>query len=136
MTSVIAIASLLDCGHPSTPDRFTSGYAVTPDRRTLCYECAADRDKDRARTMTPADEPLFAYIRAERMPAPYSNGNVLITTWAGVVLGRALLVRGARSDNQMRVIATIEGRQFWGRTPTHNGTYTRLRPYRDQDRKY
>lgn len=123
-----------DCGHRATPDQFTPGYAVDAWGKSLCYPCAADRDKQKAAAMTPADEPLFCYIRSDRLPGPHSIMQVEIITWAGVLIGTGTVSRGDRSDDQMRVTATIEGRRFWGRTPTHNGTYTRLRPYRDQQR--
>jgi hypothetical protein len=121
-----------DCGHPSTPDAFTPGYAVDAWGKSHCYQCAADIDKAKAQAMTPGDEPLFTYLKAERIPAPRSSVTATVTTWAGVELGTAVLYRGDRSDNQMRVVAVIGDRRFWGRTPTHNGNYTRLRPYRKQ----
>lgn len=122
-----------DCGHDSTPDGFASGYAVRDDGTTLCYQCAADEDLARLTQLQPGDDPVFAYIRGP-LPEPHSRVAVEIVTWPGIVLGKGTVGRAGKYDTQMRVECTIGGRRFWGRTPTHNGNYTRLRPYADQKR--
>jgi hypothetical protein len=123
-----------DCGHMATPDGLATGYAVdTETGKTVCYTCAAQRDIDYSATMQAGDPPLFAYIKGD-LPEPQQRALVQITTWPGVVIGAGHVYRGARSDNQMRVVARINGRTFWGRTPTRNGNYTRLRPYRKEPR--
>lgn len=94
---------------------------------------AAQRDREYARTMAPTMAPLFCYISNDGpMMPPHSTRHVNIVTVHGIKLGTGILRRGKKSDNTMRLTATIDGRRFWGRTPTHSGTYTRLRPYRKQ----
>jgi len=128
--------TVCDCGHAPSPDKFSSGYAVNSDTgKTLCYQCAAEVDREYAKTMAPTDPALFAYIRGV-MPAAHSSVEVTIVTWPGVQLGTGRIYRGDRYNKQLHVVATIDGRRFHGRSPAESGTYVRLRPYRDQKRNH
>ena len=123
--------TVCDCGHAATPDRFTPGYAVDADGRTVCYSCAAAWDLGRLAALKPGDPPVLVYIKGTT-PRPHSRAAIRLVTWAGVQLGAGHVYRGDKEDTQMRVTARIDGRFFWGRTPTFSGNYTQLRPYRNQ----
>lgn len=120
-----------DCGHDSTPDGFATGFATVPDGSTLCYRCAADRDLEQAQALQPGDPPLFSYIQGPQ-PAPHTAAEISIVTWPGIPLGVGTVYRGDAAHRTMHVIATVAGRRFWGKTPTNNGNYVRLHPYRSQ----
>lgn len=120
--------AVCDCGHAPTPTDLSTGYARTADGKTLCYECAADVDREKARTMQRGDSPLVAYVRD--WPTGGGVHRVDIVTWPGVKLGWGFVGRNvSRYATRHHVTATIEGRKFWGWTPAHSGNYVTLRPY-------
>lgn len=123
-------AFICDCGHWSTPDGLAAGYARgQDDDKTMCYQCAANVDLEYARTMTPADPPLFAYVK------PLSGQVVAITTWPGLVIGRgyATPVTHGLGGPRQYVVATIGERKFHGRHYPDAGDYVRLRPYKTKE---
>lgn len=129
------MATLLDCGHPPTPDAGSgTGYAVDNEGKRHCYQCAADMDREYARSMKPADPPLFAYLR----PWPSSEGFRNLTkiiTWPGIELGYGFETN-PKQDSFGHLVqyvqATIGGRRFFGRHYPNSGDYVRLRPYKGQ----
>jgi hypothetical protein len=122
-----------DCGHTVTAEGIGTGYATDPitDRR-ICYDCAAQVDREYAKTMKPSDPPLFAYIR--KAPVYPSDTRIEITNWPGRKLGYGYM--GPRQDvlggPMQSVSAIIEGREFHGRHYPDAGDYVRLRPYKNQ----
>jgi|SRR6185295_4534833 len=107
---------ILNCGHAATPTETTAGYAVTADDRRICYTCAADMDRERARQGLP----VYAYLKAVPSNAAGKPIRYYVQTWAGVELGTALAtstypVRSAFGSEMICVRATIEGHAFYGR---------------------
>jgi len=37
--------TVLDCGHPKSTSKISTGYATDKDGKTLCYDCCAKNDK-------------------------------------------------------------------------------------------
>lgn len=123
---------LCDCGHAPTPDSLSTGYATDRTGRHICYACAADADRAYAATMTRDDTPLMAFVTPWPGPAgTHSERRVSIITWPGVKLGHGFKARTLPGNARAFVEAWIDGRHMWGWTPTENGSYVALRPYKE-----
>lgn len=115
---------MLDCGHMSTPSGLASGYARKLDNTTLCYECAAELDRETVRE----GGDLWAYVRK------LDYREIEIITWPGIVLGHGRIgaptpMLGGRCQF---AVVTIEGVRMHGRHYPNAGDYIHLRPYKDQ----
>ena len=126
-----------DCGHPPTAtDGIGTGYARDPiTDRTLCYECAAQVDREYAKSMKVGDPALVVYIRPMPKHFPSDTNRIEIITWPGVKLGYGFMGEPkptARGGRVQYVSAVIEGREFYGRHYPEAGDYARLRPHKNQ----
>lgn len=128
--------SNLDCRHPATivGHGISTGYAVESGTgRKICYECAANIDREYAANMVPSGPALFAYLsNGQRIG---STDRFDVVTWAGVKLGYAYAGPANRDgfNNKVRYLdAYINGRKFHGRTYPDSGNYARLRPFKNQ----
>lgn len=114
---------LLDCGHAPTETEspFTNGIAHF-EGKTMCYECAADLDREEIRQ----GRQVFAYV---------SSDGRTVTTWAGSELMR-ITYHGTGPGfygypmHYYRAV-TPEGQHYYGKNGGYGGgagCAIRLRP--------
>ena len=144
MTTTISVSVpvvVCDCGHPPTPNSgIGTGYAQSSSTgKTMCYDCASEAERQEYRDAKYGDPPLLAYVRdytlRENGVSPLDERKVELITWPGGLLGKGFVTKrtsGGFGSVMHTVVATIEGRTWYGRYYPHAGDYTRLRLYKDQ----
>lgn len=129
-----------DCGHPPTQTTgIGTGYARrVEDDKTLCYDCAAEEQRQEFRDAKFGDA-LVAYVNdytlRENGVNPNDSRKIEITTWPGGVLGRGYLTPASHQPVGGRMhgaVVTIEGRTWHGRYYPHAQDCITLRLYKNQ----
>jgi hypothetical protein len=114
---------LLSCGHMSTPDDLTPGYARTVDDRKICYACA--------------DEETRALMRRTDRTFLYLSGDCRsVTTWTGGKVGDVVSHRTARvgfghTERHYVRVVDLDGKRWYGTSPGGN-MYCLLRASKGQ----
>ena len=114
--STAAVADVLDCGHPATPDTCgtgATGYAIEPSTgATMCYPCSDERERE---LMTRANT-FVAYV---------STDGRALTTWPG---GHLATIDPADAHQHGQRVYTPSGgmwtRYVWHATDIDGGRWT------------
>lgn len=99
----------LTCGHPPTPDKYTTGYATSPNGEKMCFPCAEKAE-------------LRDFLNATRYTGYVNEDKKLITTWTGGELAKITgITRGNKHWSlngmwRMRYVYAVDssGRHWYG----------------------
>jgi hypothetical protein len=111
-SSPAAMADVLDCGHPPTPDTCGTGHAIDPATGTTrCYPCSDDHERT-------------AMTRAATFVAYVSTHGHALTTWPG---GHLATVDPADAHQRGQRTYTPSGgtwtRHVWHATDAEGGRW-------------
>lgn len=79
---------VLDCGHEPTPTSLGTGYATTPNGLKVCYECAAEMERD----------DMFRTGKAVLYLTQKPDGTGDVTNWTGHLGWRTGPIRKGRHN--------------------------------------